>query len=131
MGSLARQKAGKAPSGYLLETELKKVPLSSCNDNPNYKKAKFRLQGGQVCALGEGGSDSCQGDSGGPLVHYGKKGPRLVGIVSFGPGCGIEGTPGTYTDVAYYRAWILGAMKQAKPNQELIWQEGQPPRALQ
>ena len=128
IGSLAMQKSGKAPSDYLLETELKKAPLSTCNDNPNYKKKKFKLQDGQVCALGENGSDSCQGDSGGPLVYYGKKGPRLVGIVSFGPGCGLADTPGAYTDVAYYRGWILGAMKQAKPNQEISWQEGANPK---
>jgi len=123
-GSLAEQKMGKAPSTYLLETKLKKVPLDRCNDDPNYKKSGFKVQDGQVCAVGANGADSCQGDSGGPLIYYGRKGPRLVGIVSFGPGCGIENTPGTYTDVAYYRGWILGAMKQAKPSQELVWQEG-------
>jgi hypothetical protein len=124
IGSLAEQKLGKAPSTYLLETKLKKVPLGRCNDDPNYKKAGFKLQDGQVCAVGANGADSCQGDSGGPLIYYGKKGARLVGIVSFGPGCGIENTPGAYTDVAYYRAWVLGAMKQAKPGEELVWQEG-------
>jgi hypothetical protein len=124
IGSLTEQKMGKAPSTYLLETRLKKVPLGRCNDDPNYKKAGFKVQDGQVCAVGANGADSCQGDSGGPLIYYGRRGPRLVGIVSFGPGCGIENTPGAYTDVAYYRAWILGAMKQAKPGQELVWQEG-------
>jgi hypothetical protein len=114
----------QAPTSYLREAELKKVPLRRCNDNPNYKKARFKVLEGQVCALGEGGRDTCQGDSGGPLVYYTRKGPRLVGIVSFGPGCGLEDTPGAYTDVAYYRDWILGAMKQARPNQEIAWQEG-------
>jgi secreted trypsin-like serine protease len=76
------------------------VPLSRCNDDPNFKANGFKVQDGQVCALGESGADSCQGDSGGPIVYYTKRGPRLVGIVSFGPGCGIENTPGAYTDVA-------------------------------
>jgi len=135
MGSEAKQMAGKAPSDYLLETNLKKVPLSRCNDDPSYKASGFKVHEGQVCALGDAGADSCQGDSGGPLVYYGtfisptgkpkvEPGPILVGIVSFGPGCGIENTPGTYTDVAYYRGWILGAMKQARRNEELVWQEG-------
>ncbi|HEX3423073.1 MAG TPA: serine protease [Sphingomicrobium sp.] len=124
MGTVAKQMSDKAPSDYLLESDLKKVPLSRCNDDPNYKASGFRVQEGQVCALGESGADSCQGDSGGPLVFYGKGSPRLVGIVSFGPGCGIENTPGTYTDVAYYRSWILGAMNQARRNEELVWQEG-------
>ena len=68
IGSLAKQMSDNAPSDYLLEAKLKKVPLSRCNDDPNYKAHGFKVQDGQVCALGDAGSDSCQGDSGGPLV---------------------------------------------------------------
>jgi len=56
-----------------------------------------------LCA-GSNGKDTCQGDSGGPLASKDVK--TLIGITSFGIGCGNNGFPGVYTDVSKYRPWI-------------------------
>lgn len=52
--------------------------------------------------------DSCPGDSGGPLQKYDRNINlhKIVGIVSFGRGCGTVGTPGIYTKVSNYIDWI-------------------------
>jgi hypothetical protein len=53
-----------------------------------------------ICAGGSG-TDTCQGDSGGPLtIDTNPGGPpvrKLVGITSFGHGCGRAFVPGVYT----------------------------------
>ena len=53
-----------------------------------------------ICAGGDG-RDTCQGDSGGPLTIDTNPGGdpvrKLVGITSFGNGCGRLGVPGVYT----------------------------------
>ncbi|XP_069044345.1 transmembrane protease serine 9-like [Lepisosteus oculatus] len=62
-----------------------------------------------LCAGYEaGGKDTCQGDSGGPLVcQKGKNSPWIqAGIVSFGLRCAVPLSPGIYTRVSSYRAWI-------------------------
>ncbi|CAF0932506.1 unnamed protein product [Brachionus calyciflorus] len=57
-----------------------------------------------------GGKDTCQGDSGGPLFikdsFDGSQKYILVGITSFGVGCGTPGKYGGYTRVSAFLNWI-------------------------
>jgi len=53
-------------------------------------------------------SDTCQGDSGGGMVVHGRNNtpPELVGVVSYGEGCGDLKKPGIYARVQYFTGWI-------------------------
>jgi len=67
---------------------------------------RFNLHPGSVCAGGEAGKDACSGDGGGPLVCQVGDSMELAGLVSWGVGCGKQGVPGVYTNIAAYVHWI-------------------------
>jgi secreted trypsin-like serine protease len=61
----------------------------------------------QLCiGSSRAGEDSCQGDSGGPVFSGEGVAMRLIGLVSYGNGCGRKGVPGVYTRVSRYAKWI-------------------------
>jgi secreted trypsin-like serine protease len=77
----------------------------------------WTIHPGQFCAGSRDRQDTCRGDSGGPMVWKRPDGAVLVGLVSYGKGCGVEGAPGIYTDVQYYvdNGWIERAKARARP----------------
>ncbi len=92
------------------------LPLVS----PDLCSEKFSVHGseitpGMLCAgFVSGFFDSCQGDSGGPLI-YQHRGPIgfaetsdavLVGVISWGKGCGSNDLFGVYTRVSVYVDWL-------------------------
>ncbi|XP_045540983.1 serine protease snake [Papilio machaon] len=96
---------------------LQKVILEKFSDEECLKKypGNRYLRNGfdpttQICYGDHDESkDTCQGDSGGPLQLKSKKLKCmyvLVGVTSFGSGCGFIGQPGVYTKVISYLSWI-------------------------
>lgn len=59
--------------------------------------------------------DACQGDSGGPVYSTDFK---LLGLTSWGEGCGLDFYPGFYTNVAYFAPWIMGTRSMVRSSKK-------------
>uniref|UniRef100_A0AAU2VNR5 Serine protease n=1 Tax=Streptomyces sp. NBC_00008 TaxID=2903610 RepID=A0AAU2VNR5_9ACTN len=82
------------------------LPDSSCEEAyPGGRNGTYEASAMLCAGEPQGGYDACQGDSGGPLVAHG----RLVGLVSWGAGCGQAGSPGVYTRISAAIEWMADA----------------------
>jgi len=81
------------------------VPILTLDQCRSMKYRSSRITPNMLCA-GKGKQDSCQGDSGGPLLIENKDKYEIVGIVSWGVGCGRAGYPGVYTRITRYLPWL-------------------------
>ncbi|XP_078373114.1 uncharacterized protein LOC144656754 isoform X1 [Oculina patagonica] len=107
---------GRKGKGKNVRTRLRKVSLPIV-DQATCKRShpKYLVSNNMFCAGHYNGSrdDACDGDSGGPLAIDNSLTARaddyrwvLVGIVSWGDGCGEVGKYGVYTRVSNFVRWM-------------------------
>ncbi|KAM8980796.1 transmembrane protease serine 12-like [Sarcophilus harrisii] len=116
-------------SDTLQEAELHYIPRSTCNKRESY--------GGRVvetsfCAGEEDGIvDTCLGDSGGPLMCYLPDAGKfyLMGITSFGHGCGRKNYPGVYVQIEWRERVFWQSHSWAVPSLPAAV-HARPPRSL-
>lgn len=113
-------------SAQLLQAaRLKYLDGGKCNHDRRFLRKGYKLGPGQICAGSIRNETACLGDSGGPLISVQQGAtPVLVGLVSYGIGCGGTNAPSVFVDVKAYEDWIEEAMKQYKRGQIVNW----PPR---
>lgn len=99
-GTLSEQDA--LGSAVLLGADLTVFSSAGCE---RMLGAAFARDLALCAGVAGGGVDTCAGDSGGPLRDAAG---LVIGITSWGVGCGRPGRPGVYTRVAAVASWIDG-----------------------
>nr|XP_015839971.1 PREDICTED: transmembrane protease serine 9 [Tribolium castaneum] len=99
---------GRLSENGPLPVELQEVDLPTIQDNVCALMYGDRLTERMFCAgYPKGQKDTCQGDSGGPYEYE----QMLIGITSWGDGCGAANSPGVYTRVSYFIQYIDDIIK--------------------
>uniref|UniRef100_A0AAZ1XRX8 Peptidase S1 domain-containing protein n=1 Tax=Oreochromis aureus TaxID=47969 RepID=A0AAZ1XRX8_OREAU len=99
----------KRTSDVLMSVNVTVVDRQTCNSR-DYYNHRPEITRDMISAGSDGTNvaDTCQGDSGGPLLCDG----ALVGVTSFGEGCGVIKKPGVYSFVSERQLqWIKKTMK--------------------
>lgn len=92
----------------LMKVDLPVLDSKVCENLLKHTKLGygFNLDRSMICAGGEPGKDACEGDGGSGLVCEVNGIWKVVGLVSWGLGCGQANVPGVYTNIGHLRAWI-------------------------
>ncbi|XP_022375502.1 transmembrane protease serine 12 isoform X1 [Enhydra lutris kenyoni] len=97
----------------LQEAEVHYISRKICGSEWSYGKM---IPDTSFCAGHEDGIfDTCRGDSGGPLMCYLPEHKRffVMGITSYGYGCGRKNFPGVYCGPSFYQKWLTDHLYQA------------------
>lgn len=86
---------------------LRQVTMPVVSNETCYAALSGGITANMVCAgLAEGGKDACQGDSGGPLIVSSGGSNKLIGVTSFGIGCGQPNSYGVWARTSRYASFI-------------------------
>uniref|UniRef100_A0AAG5DJ25 Peptidase S1 domain-containing protein n=1 Tax=Anopheles atroparvus TaxID=41427 RepID=A0AAG5DJ25_ANOAO len=90
---------------------LRVIPQDECAKTLRFNTT---VLSSMMCTLGhQPGQDVCQGDSGAPLVQNYQRLMYVVGVVSYGPRCGMStDVPGKAMRVSHYLNWILTTIRR-------------------
>jgi secreted trypsin-like serine protease len=106
---------------YMQTARLQYLAPDRCNHDRRFIAKKYTVKGGQLCAGSPGTDTSCWGDSGGPLVA--KDGGQfvLLGVVSYGIGCGGIRAPSAFADLRAYDDWLEQAPGHYQRGKVVFW----------
>lgn len=115
----------KENAGYTVK-DLRMVELIVLSNKICNEQYKGEINDGNICTWGKWNpktkqrQDQCSGDSGGPSFYYNNGILSLVGLTSWGYGCGRKEYAGVNTRVSYYADFIrevlnMDSMPTASP----------------
>uniref|UniRef100_A0A8D0FU32 Peptidase S1 domain-containing protein n=1 Tax=Strix occidentalis caurina TaxID=311401 RepID=A0A8D0FU32_STROC len=105
-----KEQLRKSYSRTLLQGVVPLLPREDCEVRYGQKFTNRMICAGNLSE--DKRVDSCQGDSGGPLMCQRSNGRWIIlGITSWGYGCGRKDSPGVYTKVSKYVPWIKKVTK--------------------
>lgn len=84
-------------AAILQKVSLRVLPVDEC---------EFSIHSDNKMCTYEHKKDSCVADSGSPLIFYSKGRQFVVGLISYGIGCGSK-YPSVNTRITSYLPWIL------------------------
>ncbi|XP_036107416.1 transmembrane protease serine 12 [Molossus molossus] len=101
-------------TNMLQEAQVHYISRNICNSDKSYGNI---IPITSFCAGDEEGVfDTCRGDSGGPLMCFFPEHKQffVMGITSYGYGCGRKNFPGVYCAPFFYKTWLTDHLNQIK-----------------